>query len=322
MNKIIVALYFFLSLCISTKADWYEIDAWDKVINFSSVAKYGKVSIFILSTSWCVPCKILKDVLKNQNYDMSKVDIYIINMAPEGHTFEELKKTKSFKIWQGIEGLKSWPTVYITNQINNIKAVFNDKGDDDDLISRINRIVNSYLENQDYYNENSILPVISNEKVLSNDYNYLMDSISNLNRLITDILNKDSSNYYDFEVFSEKGNQKALMFNSYNIQFYIYKNIKTKKESKTSKLSPIELTIFSILNYGDSTENFKIRIKDLDSLKYIALNDSLGEILLLKNGENVLKVNIDFGKKRVKNYRLEILRNDFLSFKKEYIIRK
>ncbi len=154
----IIFVFIISFFCNSVYADWFEINSFNKAIAFSKIAKLGKVSIFVVSTSWCGPCHVLEKALKSQSYDMTLVDIYIIDMAPKGKNNSDLQNTDAYNIWMSIENLESWPTIYVTSQTSNLKAIFNGKGKDKDVISRINRIVNGLLDQNKYFVKDLVLP--------------------------------------------------------------------------------------------------------------------------------------------------------------------
>ncbi|MEM1320557.1 MAG: hypothetical protein AAGG75_09885 [Bacteroidota bacterium] len=103
----------------SCSAEWFEVNAYNKMLAFSKIARIGKVSIFIISTSWCQPCRQLKQDLMNADYDLSGVDIYYVNMS-SGASYAELKNTPAYYDWRQVERLSEWPTVYIAAPSSNI----------------------------------------------------------------------------------------------------------------------------------------------------------------------------------------------------------
>ncbi len=118
---IIIALY--ILNIESSKADFFEIDAYGKVVSISKMARVGKISIFIISAKWCGPCKTLKRKLLNSNLDMETIDIWYINMSGK-HNYSDVKKTEAYNSWRLHESLEEWPTVYITSPNTNVVKKF------------------------------------------------------------------------------------------------------------------------------------------------------------------------------------------------------
>lgn len=108
----------------TTRLQWKEMDAFKKTISFSKIAKTGKVSVFVLSTPWCGPCKELKEQIAKHPELSEKVDFYYINMAPTSSHYKEMEDSPAYKFICHIDRLKEWPRVIITSQTGSIVKSF------------------------------------------------------------------------------------------------------------------------------------------------------------------------------------------------------
>ncbi|MBT7144742.1 MAG: thioredoxin fold domain-containing protein [Bacteroidetes bacterium] len=101
-------------------ADIEYIPIYDKVIDFSSYAQKGKISLFVISNHWCAPCDRMKEDLRNANYDMKKVDLFFLMMSKDAKD-KKYKNRNSTKQWGYMEGVTMFPTSFLygpsTNQI-------------------------------------------------------------------------------------------------------------------------------------------------------------------------------------------------------------
>jgi thiol-disulfide isomerase/thioredoxin len=103
--------------------NWFNINTFDSTIAFSKIAKLGKVSVFIVSTSWCGPCKTLKEQLKKEVKYGSNVDFYDINMCYQ-RRYDDLEKTDAYFYARMYDRLKEWPRVVITSPTGSIIKSF------------------------------------------------------------------------------------------------------------------------------------------------------------------------------------------------------
>jgi thioredoxin-related protein len=143
--KILFIVILLLGFSIKAHADWYEVNSFGKVPAVSKIAKIGKVSIFIVSTNWCAPCKALKEIIKAKNYNMNDVDVYIIDMAPVGYRFKQVEEDPSYQTWLSIENLHKWPTVYVTAQTSTLKGFWGKPGGDKTMVAEIDKMVTDLL---------------------------------------------------------------------------------------------------------------------------------------------------------------------------------
>ncbi len=161
--KILFIFVLLLGFSINAHADWYEVNSFGKVPAVSKIAKVGKVSIFIVSTHWCAPCHALQEAIKDKNYNMNDVDVYIIDMAPAGYTFEQVKNDPSYKTWLSIENLQKWPTVYVTTQTSTLKGFFGKIGGDKTLAEDIHKMVTDLLDRKaDVHSEVIYTSIVTN----------------------------------------------------------------------------------------------------------------------------------------------------------------
>jgi len=123
MKKINFIFSILTFISTSCNANWYELNTNGQVISYSRIAKEGKISVFILSTNWCSPCKALKHRLQDTPFDKDKIDFYYVNMSGD-MKYEQLKHSNGYQIWRKIEQINSWPTVYIAAQTTNIVSSF------------------------------------------------------------------------------------------------------------------------------------------------------------------------------------------------------
>lgn len=103
--------------------NWSYINTFDSTIAFSKIAQLGKISVFILSTPWCGPCKVLKEKLSTHSEYAGRVDVYYINMS-YGRTYNELKKTDAYFFSRMYDRLKEWPRVVVTSPSASIVKAF------------------------------------------------------------------------------------------------------------------------------------------------------------------------------------------------------
>lgn len=104
-------------------SNWFNINTFDSTIAFSKIARLGKISVFVVSTAWCAPCKTLKAALKQQTQFASKVDFYDINMCYQ-RKYSELEKVDAYAYARIYDRLKEWPRVVITSQTGSIIKSF------------------------------------------------------------------------------------------------------------------------------------------------------------------------------------------------------
>jgi thiol-disulfide isomerase/thioredoxin len=104
-------------------SNWFHINTFDSTIAFSKIARLGKISVFVVSTAWCAPCKTLKAALKQQNQFTSKVDFYDINMCYQ-RKYSELEKVDAYAYARIYDRLKEWPRVVITSPTGSIIKSF------------------------------------------------------------------------------------------------------------------------------------------------------------------------------------------------------
>jgi thiol-disulfide isomerase/thioredoxin len=142
-------------LCLkpfTARADWFEVNCTGKVLAVSRIAKVGKISVFIISTPWCAPCKMLKDkLMDNSDINMELVDIYYVLMT-DNNDYDELKQTESYKVWREVEQLDAWPYVYITAPTTNIVSNFSPTKEKN-TYDRIMKVINALGENTNNFND-------------------------------------------------------------------------------------------------------------------------------------------------------------------------
>ncbi len=180
-KKILFISLFVFILMKTSKADYFEINSYGKVVSISKMARVGKISIFIVSTDWCAPCKVLRNKLLKSKLDMKTIDIWYINMSG-GHSYKDLKKTKAYSSWRLHERLSEWPTVYITSPNTNVVKKFSSTSlEQEDKIRKFNskpqrnitvyknilRIINILKRNSKAFNENIVM--VSLKKDTDND---------------------------------------------------------------------------------------------------------------------------------------------------------
>lgn len=110
-------------------SNWTVINAYGKILSIGKVARPGKISVFIVSTYWCPPCKALKKNLQQQTgSQMANVDFYDIQMATDqdgkNYSYADLKTTIAYRMWRQLELLKEWPLIYITSPTTNVVKKF------------------------------------------------------------------------------------------------------------------------------------------------------------------------------------------------------
>lgn len=153
MKNLFFLITFILSFNFTLKANWYEIDARGKVVPIGKVAKLGKISVFIISTSWCSPCIELKNRLKAKQFDMDKVDFYYILIADA--EMKNYEKSVAYEVWRRIENLEAFPMIYITAPTTNIVSKFGKE--EYNKYDRILKVINGLNEDSENFNLNVML---------------------------------------------------------------------------------------------------------------------------------------------------------------------
>lgn len=131
LSSLCLMLFVFTSSCVAQKDtvlvdNWYEVNAYGKAVAFSKVAKEGRISVFIVSTTWCKPCIELKNNLFSSLDQYPDVDFYYILMnGSTKHNYKDLKETAAYDVWMKTELLKEWPTVYVLAPTTNVVKKFN-----------------------------------------------------------------------------------------------------------------------------------------------------------------------------------------------------
>lgn len=139
--KIIFAIVaiFLVSPILKGQSKIIEMDVSDKVINFSSYCKPGKVTIFEISTPGCRPCETLKKFLEDQNYDTAKVTIYHLVIG----------KGSATDMW-GYEGISVVPVLHFYSPKKNCVKILRPT-DKDYSNEKINYIITSLIEYTNVY---------------------------------------------------------------------------------------------------------------------------------------------------------------------------
>lgn len=149
INLFIIVLVF--SCQTAMHANWYSIELKGALIPFGKIAKVGRVSVFIVSTPSCAPCKVLKaNLYGDKSFNMQKIDFYDVNIA-SGITEKELRNTTEYRLWRQAERLESYPYIYILSPATNVVArgTFN--------ASEVKHNINSLLEAFQGFDEKSML---------------------------------------------------------------------------------------------------------------------------------------------------------------------
>ena len=139
-----------------------DIDSSEGVISFGKIAKIGKISIFVISTDWCIPCKHLKKKLEHEPPLKKDLDIYFVNLS-SGKDYDELKKSKSYAMWRFFERIEEWPTVLIYSPTGNLIKKFNasslkKENFEGSIMDKIVQVLNrleKYVE--DYFHSDKII---------------------------------------------------------------------------------------------------------------------------------------------------------------------
>lgn len=105
--------------------EWQSINSFDNTIAFSKISEIGKFSVFLISTPWCGPCKILKDNLSTHPEFAADVNFYYVDMSHK-KKYKELKETDAYFYARFYERLKEWPTVVITSPTGSVIKRFSD----------------------------------------------------------------------------------------------------------------------------------------------------------------------------------------------------
>ena len=156
-NKLLTALLGASLICganqLKGQSKIQTIDVSEKVINFSSYCKSGKISIFEISEHGCQPCLACKEYLSDKNYDTNKVDIYYClitknNEDLKGHKYEN---RPSNKMWSYLEGCTMPPYVYIFGPTKNPVRIINGFSPE-----KMDETINTLLKSLNYYQEDLV----------------------------------------------------------------------------------------------------------------------------------------------------------------------
>ena len=131
MKKFMVCCFVLLCVNISYSQNklenWFEINAFNKNISFSRISKPGRISVFLVSTWWCPPCKVLYKDFKQVSNNHPYVDFYYVDMSSDNtgnRDPREIKNTHAYRQWRFYERLAEWPTIYITAPNTNVVSKF------------------------------------------------------------------------------------------------------------------------------------------------------------------------------------------------------
>gem|GEM_PF-6250460 len=127
MKKFISFLIFFSVFSLS-KAEWFDINSYRKVLAMSKMCRIGKISVFIISTKTCPPCLVLKKSLKEdikaKKLSLDSIDFYNIILDEGARSVSEFEKDSATLMWAAYEGITGFPTVFIFSPTTNMVAKF------------------------------------------------------------------------------------------------------------------------------------------------------------------------------------------------------
>jgi hypothetical protein len=131
IHKLVVLIFVFTLFNISeAKAEYYELDISDRSICFADYAKWGRVSVFIISTHFCPPCIALKTRLLQQYEADKTVDIYYCYLSKD-NSDKHYQKRESFDIWQQVDvATKVYPTIYLFSSTRNLFSFYQGYSDE------------------------------------------------------------------------------------------------------------------------------------------------------------------------------------------------
>jgi hypothetical protein len=152
-----IILVFTLIIIPDAKADYYELDISEKSICFADYAKWGKVSVFIISTHFCPPCKALKNRLLQQYKADSTVDIYYCYLSKD-YSDKHYQKRESFFIWQQVDVATTvYPTIYLFSSSRNLFSFY--QGYSEEKFTELSQSINYLLEKTVEYFDLSLINV-------------------------------------------------------------------------------------------------------------------------------------------------------------------
>lgn len=147
LKKQLFILLLLVSQINELKAGFFEIDASETVINFSSYCTIGKITVFVMSQHRCNPCINAKEFFKTNYSNNKTVDVYYCLITKDNADLESFKKRPSNIMWGYVETYKSSPRVYFYtpsgNQYGYIDGFDRKKSED---------VMNSMLKNMSYFN--------------------------------------------------------------------------------------------------------------------------------------------------------------------------
>lgn len=178
-----------------------ELKFEEKSFVFSKIAKPGKVSVFILSTSWCAPCLLLKnsfeDAFKNHSFYSKDLDVYYCNLSNKKYSdFNKLSKNKGYINFKEIDQLTSvFPTSYILSPTTNCYTIISGNYPDsifsiiNDLTKRKEKFFSIKHLEVEKVQKNNVKQRNENIDSLKNEIRVLKDSIQILKKSSTFLIN-------------------------------------------------------------------------------------------------------------------------------------
>lgn len=181
---LLLILLFNMQIAKPVKADFFEIDISEQSICFADHAKWGKISVFIISTHFCPPCIALKKRILMDYSDNQNVDIYYCFLTKDAFD-KRYQSRESFKIWQQIDlATKVYPTVYLFSSTRNLFSFY--QGYNEEKYAELSQSINYLLDKTTEYFDmafiNGIQP-LANANLLQN----LRKEIDDLRKVLTKV---------------------------------------------------------------------------------------------------------------------------------------
>ena len=138
-QKFLIFVGIFLLISFLGLSQVKELDWSKKTVTFSSFAKKGRISIFIISTYGCSNCIYAKKALQKKYSENPNVDIYYCLIATKDDVsdWSNFKKTPIAQYWANLEGVNEFPVIYVYGPTRNLRYKYNGIGEFDDLKGRI-----------------------------------------------------------------------------------------------------------------------------------------------------------------------------------------
>jgi len=266
MKKLYFTIIFLIGTIHLLKAGFYELDVSDKVINFSSYCKQGKITVFIMSQHGCKPCIYAKEFFMEQYANNKYVDVYYCMRTKNNEDLKYFQNRASTQMWGYIEAYTASPRIYIFSPTGNPQCILGSFKSE-----VVKDVMDGLLESMSYYkkellsfaNSDNSSSKSTNSKVIVEDCEDYITENTNLKKTLDNCSNDKKT--LESEIKRLKSNISDYQKNNEILE---HKNVQLKKTnenlhneillfSNEIKKGVSEITILNekILQLTDSINN-------------------------------------------------------------------